>query len=174
MAVLITALAISYRSFGSAETGTGTLTLPQPAPNIGEAAPSFTVPSEEGGTFELSDEGTYVLAFLSTLNGQSSQARESFEQLAREYSDEGVSFVVVYLSGAPGEESIAYEVLQDRTGRLASDYNVKRVPRVFMVEDGRVLVVQNGFYPENEGQLEDKIQELLDDRVDQTAEKGID
>lgn len=166
--LLVVFLAVFYRSFGSAETGTGSLTLPQPAPNIGEAAPPFTVPSEEGGgAFELSDEGTYVLAFLSTLNGQSNQARVGFEQLARDYSDEGIEFAVVYVNSAPNDESIAYEVLQDRTGKLTSDYNVKRVPRLFLIEDGRVRVVQNGYYPENEEQLEEEIQELLD--ADQTG-----
>jgi hypothetical protein len=165
--VIVVALAVSYRSFGSAETGTGSLTLPQPSPNIGEVAPSFTVPSEEGGEFELAEEGAYVLAFLSTLNGQSNQARVGFEQLARKYSDEGIEFVVVYVNSAPQDESIAYEVLQDRTGRLTSEYNVKRVPRLFMIEDGSVRLVQNGYYPENEAQLEDEIQMYLDDRADE-------
>lgn len=169
VAVLVVVLAVSYRSFGSEETGTGSLTLPQPSPNIGEAAPSFTVPSEEGGAFELSEEGTYVLAFLSTLNGQSNQARAGFEELAKEYSDDGIDFAVVYVSGAPNDESVAYEVLQDGTGRLTSVYNVKRVPRVFMIEDGMVRLVQNGYYPENEDQLEEEIEEYLDSQVDQAG-----
>ncbi|MGH3086231.1 MAG: peroxiredoxin family protein [Rubrobacteraceae bacterium] len=163
MALLVVALAVVYRSFGSAETGTGTLTLPQPAPNPGEQAPTFTVPSEEGGAFELSDEGMYVLTFFSTLNGPSNQARIGFEDLAREYSEDGVEFAVVYVNSAPRDESIAYEVLQDRTGRLTSLYNVKRVPRLFLIEDGTVRLVQNGYYPENEEQLEEEIQELLND-----------
>ncbi len=172
--VLVVALAVFYRSFGSAETGTGTLTLPQPAPNEGEAAPPFTVPSEEGGTFELSDEGTYVLAFLSTFNGQSNQARIGFEDLAKEYSDEGIEFAVAYVSGAPSDESIAYEVLQDGTGGLTSDYNVKRVPRLFLIEDGTVRLVQNGYYPENEEQLEEGIQALIESRDDQNNGEGRD
>lgn len=167
VAVVVVALAISYRSFGSAETGTGSLTLPQPSPNIGEAAPPFAVPSEEGGEFELAEDGAYVLAFLSTLNGQSNQARVGFEQLAREYSDEGIDFAVVYVNSAPNDESIAYEVLQDRTGRLTSYYNVKRVPRLFMIEDGTVRLVQNGYYPENEEQMETEIQAFLDERAEQ-------
>ncbi|MBA2692815.1 MAG: redoxin domain-containing protein [Rubrobacter sp.] len=164
VAVLVAVLAVSYRSFGSAETGTGSLTLPQPSPNIGEVAPPFTVPSEEGGSFELSEEGAYVLVFLSTLNGQSNQARVGFEDLAQEYSGEDIEFAVVYVNSAPNDESIAYEVLQDRTGKLTSEYNVKRVPRLFLIEDGRVRLVQNGYYPENEEQLEEEIQALLESR----------
>lgn len=177
VALLVVVLAVFYRSFGSAETGTGSLTLPQPAPNVGERAPSFTVPSEEGGTFELSDEGSYVLAFLSTLNGQSNQARVGFERIAKDFSGEDIAFAVVYVNSAPKDESIAYEVLQDRTGRLTSDYNVKRVPRLFLIEDGRVRLVQNGYYPENEAQLKAEIEALLNGeraRVDRDAEEGID
>lgn len=164
VALIVVALAVSYRSFGSAETGTGSLTLPQPAPNVGSVATPFEVPSEEGGTFELSEEGAYVLVFLSTLNGQSNQARVGFEDLAREYSDDDIDFAVVYVNSAPNDESIAYEVLQDRTGMLTSEYNVKRVPRLFLIEDGRVRLVQNGYYPENEERLEEEIQELLESR----------
>ena len=65
---LVVAVAATYRSFGSEETGTGTLTLPQPAPNVGEQAPQFTVETAEGRRFVLSDERTYVLTFWSSLN----------------------------------------------------------------------------------------------------------
>ncbi|MBA2374917.1 MAG: peroxiredoxin family protein [Actinomycetota bacterium] len=164
VAVLVVVLAVSYRSLGSAETGTGSLTLPQPSPNVGESVPPFNVPSEEGGMFELPDEGAYVLAFFSTYNGQSNQARVGFEDLAEEYSDDGIEFAVVYVNSAPNDESIAYEVLQDRTGQLTSDYNVKRVPRLFLIEDGSVRLVQNGYYPENEEQLAEEIQALLESR----------
>lgn len=174
VAVLVVALAISYRSFGSAETGTGSLTLPQPSPNIGEVAPPFTVPSEEGGEFELAEDGAYVLAFLSTLNGQSNQARVGFEQIAQEYSDESIEFAVVYVNSAPNDKSIAYEVLQDRTGILTSDYNVKRVPRLFMIEDGRVRLVQNGYYPENEAQLEEEIEAYLESESEQANGEEVD
>ena len=46
--VLVLATAMFYRSFGSAETGTGSLTLPQPAPNEGDNAPAFEVKDVAG------------------------------------------------------------------------------------------------------------------------------
>ena len=61
MAVLVLAMALFYRSFGGAETGTGNLTLAAPEPNIGSAAKTFTARDTEGGHFELSEEGVYVL-----------------------------------------------------------------------------------------------------------------
>jgi hypothetical protein len=66
--------ALSYRSFGSAETGTGSLTLPQPAPSIGDRAPEFSVKTVAGRNFELSDRGVYVLTFWSTLNKDSNKS----------------------------------------------------------------------------------------------------
>jgi hypothetical protein len=57
IAFVVLATALVYRSFGSAETGTGSLTLPQPAPNVGDRAPAFSVKSVEGRNYELSDHG---------------------------------------------------------------------------------------------------------------------
>ncbi|MDQ3861967.1 MAG: hypothetical protein M3317_00390, partial [Actinomycetota bacterium] len=78
---LVLVAAVSYRSFGSAETGTGTLTLPQPAPNVGQDAHGFTAQSAEGKPFTLSDKGIYVLTFWSTLNEGSNDAQPDFAQL---------------------------------------------------------------------------------------------
>ena len=80
--LLVLVMAVGWRSYGSPETGTGTLTLPQPAPNKGERAPSFTAQTEDGKTFELKDKGIYVLTFWSTLNEGSSEARPAFTRLA--------------------------------------------------------------------------------------------
>lgn len=167
VSLIVVAVAIFYRSFGSAETGTGTLTLPRPSPNVGDEAPSFTVPSEEGGTFELREKGVYVLAFWSTLNRQSNESRASFEQLAREYSDEDISFAVVYVNSAPDDDSIDYEVLQDSTGALTSLYNVKRVPRLFMIDDGTIRLVD----PENDEDLEDELQQYVEERRALTGDR---
>jgi thiol-disulfide isomerase/thioredoxin len=155
--VLLLLAAGFYRSFGSAETGTGTLTLEQPSPNVGEPAPTFTVENVEGEPFVLSDEGVYVLTFWSTLNESSNDAQPGFEQLAREYEDEGASFAAVYVNGAPRDVEVPYAMLQDPTGKLTSLYNVKRVPRLFLVKDGDIQMVLNSYY---EGYVED-LEEVL-------------
>ncbi len=161
--ILIFVTAVVYRSFGSEETGTGSLTLPQPYPTVGSQATTFTAPSEEGGDFSLDNDGVYVLTFWSTLNRQSNQARAGFERLAREFSEDDVEFAAVYVNSAPERASSDYEVLQDRSGRLTQSYNIKRVPRLFLIEDGRVRLVQTGFYGEYEDQLEEEIREYLDE-----------
>jgi len=162
--LLVAVAALTYRSFGSAETGTGSLTLPGPSPNVGEDAPEFAAETTRGGRFVLSDEGLYVLTFWSTLNEGSDRARPDFSRLAREYSEDGedgVSFAAVYVNSAPQDRKAPFARLQDSTGRLSSLYNVKRVPRTFLIEDGEVALVQNGYYEENKKDLAQALDDAL-------------
>ena len=159
--LLVLVAATTYRSFGGAETGTGTLTLEQPAPAVGSQAPEFSAETAEGDTFELSDEGVYVLTFWSTLNEGSNEAQPGFARLAEEHADDGVSFAVVYVNSAPRDGDATYAVLQDPSGRLTSRYNVKHVPRLFLVKDGVIELVQNGYYEENEEVLERALEDAL-------------
>ncbi len=161
---LVVAVAATYRSFGSAETGTGTLTLPQPAPNVGEQAPQFTVQTAEGRRFVLSDEGTYVLTFWSSLNEGSDEARPGFVELARKYGDDGVSFAAVYVNSPPRGGNAPYTTLQDSTGKLTSLYNVKRVPRIFLIDDGTIEFVHDGYYKGIEKDLEEALKSALENK----------
>ena len=162
--LIVVVAATTYRSFGSAETGTGSLTLAQPAPNVGQTAPEFAVETVEGRRFVLSDEGTYVLTFWSTLNEGSDDAQPGFARLAREYEDDGVSFAAVYVNSAPRDEDAPYAMLQDPTGKLTSLYNVKRVPRLFLVKDGTIELVQNNYYQGYEKDLEAALDGALEDK----------
>lgn len=161
---LVLVAAVAYRSLGSAETGTGTLTLAQPAPNVGQQVPGFTATGVDGEDFELSEKGIFVLTYWSTLNKSSSDARADFVRLADEYGGQGVSFAAIYVNGAPSEdESAPYVVIQDSNGRLASIYNVKRVPRLFLIRNGEIELVQNGFYPGSTSALRAKLKELTEE-----------
>jgi len=158
---VVLAAALVYRSFGSAETGTGSLTLPQPAPSVGDHAPGFRVESVDGRDFELSDHGVYVLTFWSTLNKDSNEAVPGFEDLAKRYEDDGASFAVVYVNSAPSDDRVPYTMLLDSTGELVSKYNVKRVPRLFVVEDGTVEYAQDYYYEGYEKSLKEAINKAL-------------
>ncbi len=164
VAFLVLAASVGYRTYGSPETGTGSLTLPQPAPNPGEKAPVFEATRlDEGGPFRLSDGGVYVLTFWSTLNKDTTDARPEFEQLARDYEDEGVSFAAIYVSNAPEDEmDVPYAVLQDGSGELTAMYNVKTVPRLFLISDGTIQLVQNGYYSENEEHVREELDRVLE------------
>ena len=172
---MVVAAALLYRSFGSAETGTGSLTLPQPAPNVGDNAPGFIAESVEGRDFELSDHGVYVLTFWSTLNKPSNQAIPGFEDLAREYEREGVSFAAVYVNSAPSDDDVPYTMLLDSTGELVSKYNVKRVPRLFVVKNGTVEYSLDYYYDGYEKALRKELDEVLAEKPEkgrQTALRG--
>ena len=163
--VLVAALV--YRPFGGAETGTGSLTLPQPAPNAGDNAPAFEVKTVAGRDFELSDRGVYVLTFWSTLNKDSNESVPGFEDLAREFEDDGVSFAVVYVNSAPNDDHVPYTMLLDSTGELVSKYNVKRVPRLFVIKDGTIEYAQDVYYDGYDKDLKVAIKESLTDENDQ-------
>jgi thiol-disulfide isomerase/thioredoxin len=170
--VLVLTTALVYRSFGSAETGTGSLTLPQPAPNEGDKAPAFEVRTVAGRDFELSDHGVYVLTFWSTLNKDSNEAVSGFEDLARKYEGDGVSFAVVYVNSAPNDDHVPYTMLLDSTGELVSKYNVKRVPRLFVIEDGTIQYAQDVYYEGYDKDLETAIEESLTDEKAQPSATG--
>jgi thiol-disulfide isomerase/thioredoxin len=161
VAIVVLVVAIGYRSYGGAETGTGTLTLQQPAPTQGESAPRFQQKDIDGKPFEISDDGVYVLMFWSTLNQGSNKARPGFEKLAREYSDDGATFAAVYVGSVPSDNDKPYGILQDSRGSLTSRYNIKRVPRVFVIKDGTITAVQNEYFDEYIEDLETEIQEAL-------------
>jgi thiol-disulfide isomerase/thioredoxin len=163
VAFLVLAASAAYRLYGSPQTGTGSLTLPQPAPNTGEKAPTFDADRwDDGEEFELSKKGVYVLTFWSILNKGTSDARPMFERLARDYEGKGVSFVAVYIRDIPESEKDApYAVLQDGSGELTALYNVKRVPRLFLINNGRIELVQTGYYPENEKRLREELDRVL-------------
>lgn len=169
--LLVLVLAVGWRSYGSPETGTGSLTLPQPAPNVGEKAPTFTARTVDGETFELKDRGVYVLTFWSILNEGSSDARPAFARLAREYSKQDVSFAAVDVSNMSRlPEEVPYKVLRGESGRLTSLYNIKRVPRLFLIKDGRITLVHNGYHEDNAKLLEAALREILEER----RERGSD
>jgi thiol-disulfide isomerase/thioredoxin len=170
--VLVLTTALVYRSFGSAETGTGSLTLPQPAPNEGDNAPAFEVKTVAGHDFELSDHGVYVLTFWSTLNKDSNEAESGFEDLARKYDGDGVSFAVVYVNSAPNDDHVPYTMLLDSTGELVSKYNVKRVPRLFVIKDGTIEYAQDVYYEGYDKDLKVAIQESLTDEKHRTSAAG--
>ena len=171
VAVLVLALALAYRSTSDAGTGTGILTLAAPEPNIGSSVSNFVAEDTDGGTFELSDRGIYVLAFWSTHNRNSNLARPQFIELAREYGDDA-SFAVVYVNGALEDEDAPYNRLHDRTGTLASRYNVKRVPRTFVIRNGEVALTLDEFTLADYGQdyekyLRQGIESVLEEQAKQ-------
>jgi hypothetical protein len=166
ISIVLLVAAFTYRSFGCAETATGTLTLTQPAPAPGDRAPGFTTRTARGDTFTLSDRGVYVVAFWSTLNEGSNKMEPGFQELANEYGNDEASFAAVYVNSIPKEGGAPYASLRDGNGRLTSRYNVKRVPRIFLIKGGDVEMVWNGYY---DG-IEDDLRTYLDDALENRSQ----
>lgn len=146
-----------------APTGSRTSpTLPGPAPNVGDEVPTFIHDRDDGGTFELTDHGLYVLTFWAEFNRDSNLARPYFAQLAKDFGSTGVRFAAVYIGDPPVNPGPApYAIIKDDDGSLASMYNVKRVPRIFVISDGRVELVHNTFLPGNYDLLREDLEELV-------------
>ena len=162
VSALVLFLAVAYRFVDAPTTGRASPTLPGPSPNIGERAPSFSHERYGGGDFDLSDKGVYVLTFWDTLNRDSNNARPYFAQLAQDFEGSGVRFAAVYIGDPPGDvEPVPYDVVQDTDGDLAGMYNVKHVPRIFIISDGRVYLVHNNFLPENYDLLRENLEGLV-------------
>jgi hypothetical protein len=151
VSVLVLLAATAYRTVGLPTTERASPTLAGPAPNVGDEASTFVHELYDGsGTFDLSERGIYVLTFWDTLNQDSNQARPYFARLAEDFEGSGVSFAAVYIGDPPEDaEPASYAVLKDADGKLAALYNVKRVPRIFVISDGQVYLVHNNFLPEN-------------------------
>jgi hypothetical protein len=63
-------------------------------------------------------------------------------------------------------------MLLDSTGELVSKYNVKRVPRLFVIEDGTVEYAQDIYYEGYDKDLEAAIEESLADEKKQKTDSA--
>lgn len=154
--VLVLVITAAYRLPEAPEqTGTGTLTLNQPWPTPGEEVPDFEATRLNGERFVMPGEGTYVISFWSRMNRGSQNARPEFERLARKYGDSKASFAAVYVGGIPVEDrnGSPYAVIQDGAGKLTSLYNVKRVPRIFLIKDGEIQMAEDSLNEDNRREM---------------------
>ena len=160
--VLVVALAGAYRHYASPTTGTGTLTLLPPAPAPGDDTPAFSADHVgQRGSFALSGRGTYVVAFWSRMNLSSERSEPHLRRLAEDFGAGDVRFAAIYINGPPEVTGTRpYAVLRDGNGRLASIYNAKVVPRLFVVKDGTVRLTYDGFSPEGYAEVRETLEEL--------------
>lgn len=143
---LVAVVAVFYRPLADSTTGTGALTLRPPSPAPEESAPSFTHQTLDSDTFEVNDKGMYVVSFLNAGNVGSNQIKPTLSRLTEEFSGSGVRFATVYVGSLPTDaESAPYAVMTDGYGDLSGQYKIKTVPRTFVISDGRVHYVEDGF-----------------------------
>jgi hypothetical protein len=68
------------------------------------------------------------------------------------------------VNGVPEDGGAPYAMLRDSNGKLTSRYNVKRVPRLFLIKGGEVKLVLNSYYDGSEEDLKEALQDALSNR----------
>src|SRR3712207_7246650 len=81
-------------------------------------------------------------------------------------------FRSVYVNSAPRDDNVPYTMLLDSTGELVSKYNVKRVPRLFVVEDGTIEYAQDYYYEGYEKSLRGAIDEALAEEQEKDSQSA--
>ena len=118
---------------------------------IGDPAPSFTLPTTDGGEVSLNEVAggpASILAFWCNHCPYVQAWEERFNAIAREYSDHGVTTVAVCANDPviqPGdgfdamvvraaERGYVFAYAQDRTQQVARAYGAERTPEVFVLD----------------------------------------
>lgn len=123
---------------------------------IGETAPDFRLPTTDGGEVSLADAAAGPAGLVAFWCNHCPYVRaweERFNDIAREYSDRGVTTVAVCANDPvayPGdsleamveraaEQRYVFAYAQDLSQEVARAYGAERTPEVFVIDaDGRV------------------------------------
>ena len=144
-----------------------------PAPQVGFAAPDFTLKTSEGDTYVLSDlKGQAILVNLwATWCPPCRAEMPAIEKMYQEYKEQG--FVVLAVNStvqdnpfdiAPflDEYNLTFPVLLDETGDVSRMYQVRSLPSSFFINRQGIIteVVVGG--PMSEALLRTRIEKALE------------
>lgn len=147
---------------------------PEPTPHhlLGEAAPTFELPTPGGERVSLEKEdaeGATLLEFWATSCPICVQAMPALEKLHEEYAAKGLSYYAVNVGEAPGDVAAFLEArgltptaLLDESMEVADDYGVQGIPLILLVDSGgRVQVAVEGYGPTLPAKLSEQIEATL-------------
>lgn len=147
------------------------------APEVGKAAPDFTLPGAKGETHTLSDyQGKYVV--LEWLNHGCPWVKKHYETgnmqaLQKKYGEQGVVWLSVvsseegqqgYLSAEQAKETFksknvqAADILLDPEGKVGRLYNARVTPEMYVINPEGVLIYMGAMDNDN-SQNHDKVKE---------------
>lgn len=130
-------------------------------------APEFTLPQLDGKAVTLSDyrDGVVIMEFWATWCGSCRESTPSLDVIYRRYRDRGVAVLLIN-EGEPSdrvrawlEGRFAAPVLLDQDGRVAARYHLSSVPRLLVIDHGRILYDRSGY----RGGLEQNLSLILDE-----------
>ena len=127
-------------------------TLLAAGPQVGGAAPAFTLTTVDGKTFSLADAArthkAVVVMFIATKCPYSNAYNDRMRDMAAAYEKQGILFAGINSNKTePAEEVIAhakqhgfaFSLMKDPDNKVADLYDARHTPEIFVVDpDGKV------------------------------------
>jgi len=127
-------------------------TLLAGGPQVGGAAPAFTLTTVDGKTFSLADAArthkAVVVMFIATKCPYSNAYNDRMRDMAAAYEKQGIVFAGINSNKTePAEEVIAhakqhgfgFSLMKDPDNKVADLYDARHTPEIFVVDpDGKV------------------------------------
>lgn len=145
-------------------------TSPAQAVEVGQPAPSFELPGQQGAIQLAAYKGkTVYLDFWASWCGPCKQSFPWMNDMQKRYGAKGLQVVGVnldqrtedarsFLASNPAQFDIAF----DNSGATPKQFGVKGMPTSMLIgPDGKVLMVHQGFRAENREALEALIRQAL-------------
>lgn len=144
---------------------------PALALKVGDTAPSFDLPSKDGGTLSLASlkgHAVYV-DFWASWCGPCKQSFPWMNQLQTKFGGQGLKVVAVNVDEQTadakrflGEVPANFAIVFDNKGATPGAWGVEGMPTSYLVgPDGRVVAVHAGFKDGDRAELESKIAAAL-------------
>lgn len=139
------------------------------AAGVGEAAPAFALPDAAGSIVELDAlRGVVYVDFWASWCAPCRRSFPWMNEMARKYGPKGFTIVAInvdkkredaerFLKAVPAEFTVVY----DPSGTAPSAWQVKAMPSSYLVDGGKVVLVESGFREERKGAIEERIRALL-------------
>jgi peroxiredoxin len=140
-------------------------------PDIGSAAPDFTLRSSTGKNLKLSEyRGQVVMInFWATWCAPCRQEMPHLSRLYEQYRKAGFMLLGVNIDDNPKaaqamaeQLGVRFPVLYDTTKQVSKQYDVDAMPSTVIVDrDGKVQYLHRGYRSGTEQQYEAKVREIL-------------